>query len=78
MSSVSLAQLEEEIFRLPNEEQRLLIERLIPRLRERTAQSEGAELALSAMAEDPEIQREIQTIRREFAVTEADGLGRLG
>ena len=53
------------------------MERLAHRIRTRTLQTPTVpESELAAMAHDPAIQRELQQINAEFAVTEADGLDR--
>ena len=69
-----LSALEEHISRLPLEEQLLLIERVSYRIRKNIVGKTAIELQLSEMAVDPEIQRELQEIEREFSVTERDGL----
>lgn len=76
MNMLQLTRLEQEITRLPEDEQLWLVERLTHCLKRSSRPSEeGAQLA--AMAADPEIVRELRTIDREFAVAEADGLGEL-
>ena len=75
MKSSSLADIEQQIAKLTPDEQLLLIERLIHRLRSNGLAEEMAwEKDLAAMATDPEIQSEIRKIDAEFRVTEADGL----
>jgi hypothetical protein len=37
----------------------------------------GMDTALTAMANDPQIRRELRSINAEFAVAESDGLGRI-
>ena len=69
-----LSELEENISQLPLDEQLLLIERLSHRIRENFSARTDMEKQLSEMAADPEIQRELQDIEREFSVTEQDGL----
>jgi hypothetical protein len=72
---MSLAELERQINGLPYDERLLLMERLIRTLRSSTNTApEDRKHMLAAMAADPDIQREIQAINSEFAVTEADGL----
>lgn len=70
-----LAELEENISRLPLDEQLLLIERVSHRIRKNISATSDIDTQLSEMANDPEIQRELQEIEHEFAVTEQDGLG---
>lgn len=53
-------------------DQLLLVERVVRRLRNADVSMDAA---LDALAADPDIQREIRAIEREFAETEADGLG---
>jgi hypothetical protein len=75
MSVTLLEQIEANITRLSFSDQLLLMERLAHRLRRQTLPvrpSLAAQLAM--MANDPEIQRELQLIEAEFAGTEADGL----
>ena len=59
---------------MPLDEQLLLIERLSHRIRKNIAITTDIEFQLREMAVDPEIQRELQEIEREFSVTEQDGL----
>lgn len=76
MNAPSLfAELEENISRLPVDEQLLLIERVSYRIRKNISATSDIDMQLSEMATDPEIQRELQEIEHEFAVTEQDGLG---
>lgn len=70
-----LAELEENISRLSMDEQLLLIERVSHRIRKNISGNSDIDIQLSEMATDPEIQRELQEIEQEFAVTEQDGLG---
>lgn len=69
-----LSQIEGRIHQLSLGEQLLLIERLAQRLRAQLIPPQTLEDALTAMAADPEIQRELQCIEEEFAPTAADGL----
>ncbi len=56
-------------------EQIWLIERLAQRLRTQSLlQHADKAHGLAAMAADPEIQRELETIEAEFAGTESDGI----
>ena len=59
----------------------LLLERIIHRLRKKEVTEEIEETDIdsqaAAMAEDREIQMELEKINREFVVTELDGLGKL-
>jgi hypothetical protein len=70
-----LDDLEQQARQLSAEEQLWLIERLVHHLRAvPPARPVPADAALAAMAADPEIQRELRAIEREFAGTEQDGL----
>ena len=70
-----LSELEENISRLSLDEQLLLIERMSHRIRQNISGTTDSDTQLNEMAADPEIQRELQEIEREFTVTEQDGLG---
>ena len=75
MSMATLSEIDRTVSQLPEEEQLLLIERVIHRLRRSTpGQATSGSNPLAAMAEDPDIQREIQAINSEFSRTELDGL----
>jgi hypothetical protein len=79
MSSLALNEIEKIIDRLSRKEQLWLIEQLAHRLREGSMENNLPEQTLfknqlAAMANDPEVQAELQKINQEFAVTEADGL----
>jgi hypothetical protein len=74
MNMMVLSQLEENIYELSLDEQLWLIERLVQHIRNAMAIKQNIEPQLMAMANDPEIQNELQMIEQEFAVAEADGL----
>jgi hypothetical protein len=75
MNSSVLDRLNADIQRLTLEEQVWLLEQLAQRIREKTMrQQQILEGQLTAMANDPDIQREIELIQSEFAETESDGL----
>ena len=75
MSQFTLSQIEERFSKLPISEQRVLIDRLVRRFNEQTSnQNKDVDDQLAQMAADPDIQREVQEIEREFAVTDSDGL----
>jgi len=81
MPSPVLDQIEKVIDHLSREEQLWLIEQLAHRLQKETMKSDTVEQVafesqLASMATDPEIQAELKKIDQEFAMTEADGLGR--
>lgn len=73
-ASPTLAELEEDIERLSVNDQLLLIERVSQRIRGSLSTKSDIETQLNAMAADPEIQKEIRDIERDFASTEEDGL----
>jgi hypothetical protein len=71
----TLERLEAELDDLSWSEQILLLERLARRIRERTPNADvDMDRQLAAMADDPDIQRELREIASEFAATEADRL----
>ena len=75
MSAPSLLnELEENIRRLPLDDQLLLIERVSHRIRNDISVKMDIDAQLSKMAADPEIQKELQKIEQEFSATEQDGL----
>ena len=75
MSAPSLLdELEENIRRLPLDDQLLLIERVSHRIRTDISGKMDIDAQLSKMAADPEIQKELQEIEQEFSATEQDGL----
>jgi hypothetical protein len=74
-----LNEIEERIDHLSRHEQLWLIELLAHRLREGLKKSTSPDQShfksqLLLMANDPEMQAELQKINQEFAVTEMDGL----
>lgn len=72
MSQSNLAQLEERFSELPVSEQKALLDRLARRVKEQVAG--GDEDLIAQMAADPDVQRELREIEREFSLTDADGL----
>jgi hypothetical protein len=75
--SPALEPIEAAIDQLTLAEQLELMERLAGRIRTKTLRTPVVnESDLAAMANDPDIQRELQQIEVEFSVTEADGLDR--
>jgi hypothetical protein len=74
MNMMILSQIEENIYELSLDEQLWLIERLAQHIRNTMEEKDNLESQLVTMANDPEIQNELQLIETEFAVTEADGL----
>jgi hypothetical protein len=77
MQPAHVVELEQQITFLPRTEQLLLVERIIHRLRQDEPDRQNLDRQLEAMAADPEIQREMQSIHDEFVSTEDDGLGSL-
>jgi len=77
MATPALSEIESEFARLSPEAQLALLERLVHRTRiALTGGGDTWEAELSAMAADPEMQRELNRINTEFAAAEADGLER--
>ncbi len=77
MNAMLIERIEAEINQLPFLDQLWLVERLLHRLRLPTQPVRSLlESQLMAMANDPDIQRELRELEAEFAGTEADGLGR--
>lgn len=76
MNMPILSQMEDRIGRLSLDEQLWLMERLVQRIKENTANRRSQfENDLIAMANDPEVQSELREIEKEFAFAEMDGLG---
>ena len=73
-ASSLLTELEENIRRLPLDDQLLLIEPVSHRIRNDISGKMDIDAQLSKMAADPEIQKELQEIEQEFSATEQDGL----
>ena len=65
-----LSELDAAVSELPIEDQLRLVERLTQHIRETLVSTNGLEQQLREMAADPEIQKELRDIDREFAVTE--------
>lgn len=77
MATPALSEIEDEFARLSPEAQLTLLERLVHRARVAVSgRRDSWEADLSAMAADPEMQRELSRISNEFTATEADGLER--
>ena len=77
MATPAFSEIETEFARLSPEAQLSLLERLAHRARVAASGCRDTwEADLSAMAADPEIQRELSRMNAEFSVTEADGLER--
>ena len=75
MNMPILSQMEDSISRLTLAEQLWLMERLVQRIKENTVNKMSQfEDDLVAMANDPQIQQELQEIADEFAFAEVDGL----
>ncbi len=81
MLSIVLTEIENMIDRLSRQEQLWLIEKLARRLREDSKNSSSLahvdfNSQLIMMANDSQVQAELQKIEQEFSVTESDGLER--
>lgn len=75
MNQPTLAQIEDSFTQLSVSEQLRLIERLVHRVHENTLKErEDVDNQLAQMAADPDIERELREIEREFAPAESDGL----
>ncbi|MCB9009167.1 MAG: hypothetical protein H6656_17710 [Ardenticatenaceae bacterium] len=75
MNMPILSEMENNISRLSLKEQLWLMERLVQGIRAKMSQSENRfEDELVMMANDPQIQEELQKINEEFAYADADGL----
>ncbi len=75
MSQTVLSDIEQSVLQLPDSEQLLLISRVAEKLRRRNIESESEfENQLAEMANDSEIQRELNEIEADFRQTEFDGL----
>jgi hypothetical protein len=75
MAPAAPTEIENEFARLSPEAQLRLLERLVHRVRLAIAgHQEVWEAELSAMASDPQMQKELREIGAEFKATEADGL----
>jgi hypothetical protein len=75
MNMPILTEMEDNIRHLSLAEQLWLMERLVQRIKENTINEKSRfESDLIAMANDPQIQRELRVIEEEFAFAEADGL----
>jgi hypothetical protein len=79
MSVMTLPQIEKNVSLLSLEDQLLLLERIIHRLRKKDMKDENIlDSQVAAMASDQEIQTKLQRINEEFAFTESDGLEKIG
>ena len=77
MATPAFSEIENEFVRLSPEAQLTLLERLVHRARVAVSGNRDAwEAGISAMAADPEMQRQLNRINGEFAATEADSLER--
>lgn len=74
MSQVILSQIEQDVLKLPINEQLLLIARVAEKLRGKIDVEKDFETQLSEMANDKNIQRELKEIEKDFRYTELDGL----
>jgi hypothetical protein len=77
MATSACREIESQFAQLPTETQLSLLERLVHRVRAGVgARHDSWEAELSAMAADPEVQKELSRIHNEFGSAEADGLER--
>jgi hypothetical protein len=79
---MSLAQIEQSIDFLTYDELLYLLDKLVRSLKQKSStkiisSSQVFEQQIARMAADPDVQKEIIEINREFAVTELDGLEKL-
>jgi len=75
MSVLKLSQIEKTISMLSREDQFLLVEKIIHRLRRKEAAAEKTvEARLAEMATDQQIRVELEEINKDFAATEFDGM----
>lgn len=74
MNEIALSQIEKSVEALPTEDQLLLISRVAERLRRNAQNDFEFETQLAEMADDEQIQAELQMIENDFAATESDGL----
>ncbi|MGB9177692.1 MAG: hypothetical protein WCB68_00485 [Pyrinomonadaceae bacterium] len=75
MSNSIISQIEDRFNQLSISEQLRLIEHLVHRVQEATSKNRSdLDGQLALMANDPEIQTELQNIEREFSNAEVDGL----
>lgn len=75
MGTPALNKIENEIARLSPDAQLTLLERLVHRVRlALPGRQKNWDAELSAMAADPEMQRELSRINAEFSGAEGDGL----
>jgi hypothetical protein len=76
MTAFTVNEIESQFAQLPTEVQLSVLERLVHQMRRSLPpERDKWEAELSAMAADPEMQRELGRINSEFSATEADGLG---
>jgi hypothetical protein len=77
MNGSAVNEIESRFARLRPADQLGVLERLVHQMRESLGPGQDDwEAGLSAMAADPEMQRELRRINSEFSATEADGLGK--
>lgn len=70
---MTLSEIQTQVESLPLGDQLALMESLAKTIRHKS-QADATDWQIDEMAADPDIQREIAAIQREFAITEADGL----
>jgi len=74
VNATNIAEIERNIFALPEKEQLRLISRVSETLRKR--QEEETQKQLAEMASDPDIRHELKEIEDDFSFTELDGLAK--
>ena len=79
---MTLTQIEQSIDIMSYDELLYLLEKLVSSLRQKSSSKiltsqKGFEQQIARMAEDPDVQRELVEINREFAMTELDGLEKI-
>lgn len=76
MNETVLSQIENNILKLPVDDQLQLISRVAKKLRKKINIESDFESQLSEMAKDTEIQNELREIELDFRQTEFDGLAK--
>ena len=79
---MTLTQIEQSIDIMSYDELLYLLEKLVSTLRQKSSSKiltsqKVFEQQIARMAEDPDVQRELVEINREFAMTELDGLEKI-
>lgn len=78
MSAANADQIERQFCELPTQLQLILLERLSHQVRTKmSGEDEAFAREVAAMANDPDMRREMAAIDKEFRETEGDGLGKM-